>query len=78
LVYKTSIAYAFAAQETSHSKRVIAAARTKLVCAKCVHTAVTVAGGVRPHVQGISGKHPTCWSSMCSATSPASAKRREW
>ncbi len=60
LVYKTSIAHAFAAQKTRHSTRVIAAACTKLVRAKCVHTAVTVAGGVRPHMQGTSGKHPMC------------------
>ncbi len=60
LVYQTSSAHAFAAQKTVHRKRVMAAACTELAQARHVHTAVTVAGGVRPHVQGTSGKHPTC------------------
>ena len=58
--YKTSSAHAFTAQKALYRKRVMAVARTKLKYAKFVHTAVTVTGGVRPHVQGTSGKHPTC------------------
>ena len=55
-----SSAHASAAQKTVHKKMIMAAAHTELAQARCDHTAITVAGGVRPHVQGTSGKHPTC------------------